>query len=144
MNKSLETIRGSWATRDREAAEANRNILHKSLDQIPAELRERFVSVLEWADRIEVSSDMLLDISVKHEEAQTNEILFLEAQIKKLLQGIQQIKDIDSIKAVRVAARDAIDQIGDHKLKKEQVRLTGELATRGPAISPKAAETASQ
>ena len=109
MNKTLETIRGSWITRDREAAETNRNNLHKSLDQFPAELREKFASVIEWADRIEMSSDMLLNVSVKFEEAQLNEILFLEAQIKKLLQGIQQIKDIDSIKTLRQIAimRDA-------------------------------------
>jgi hypothetical protein len=135
MNKTLETIRGSWITRDREAAEANRNILRKSIDQIPAELSERFVSIVEWAHRMEVSSDMLLDVSVKYEEAQINEILFLEAQIKKLLQGIQQIKDIDSIKTLRQIARDTIDLIGDHKLKQEQARLAGELATRGRAIS---------
>lgn len=130
MNKTLETIRGSWAARDREAAEANRNILRDSIDQIPADLRDSFVSVVEWAESIEVSSDMLMDVSVKFEEAQLNEILFLEAQLKKLLQAIQQIKDIDSIKAVRVAARDAIDQIGDHKLKQEQKRLEAELTSR--------------
>ena len=140
MNKTLETIRGSWITRDREAAEANRNILHNSIDQIPAELHEQFVSVLEWADRIEMSSDMFLDVSVKFEEAQLNEILFLEAQIKKLLQAIQQIKDIDSIKTLRQVARDTIDRIGDHKLKQEQKRLAEDLASR-PAISPIAAGT---
>jgi hypothetical protein len=100
MNKTLETVRGSWTTRDRETAEANRNILHNSIEQIPAELHEQFVSVLEWADRIEMSSDMLLEVSVKFEEAQLNEILFLEREVKKLLQGIQQIKDIDSIKTL--------------------------------------------
>lgn len=143
MNKTLETIRGSWITRDREAAEANRNILRNSLSKIPVDLRDSFVSVVEWAERIEVSSDIYLDVSVKFEEAQLNEILFLEAQIKKLLQAIQQIWDIESIKALRIAARDTIDLIGDHKLKQEQKRLTEELVSRS-AISPIAAGTTSQ
>ena len=39
MNKTLETIRGSWITRDRETAETNRGVLHNSLDQIPASIR---------------------------------------------------------------------------------------------------------
>jgi len=143
MHKTFETIRGSWITRDRETAEANRNILRNSIDQIPAQLSERFVSVIEWADCIEMSSDMLLDVSVKFEEAQLNEILFLEGQIKKLLQGVQQIKDIDSIKTLRQIARDTIDQISDHKLKQEQKRMAAELASR-EATSPKADGTASQ
>jgi len=41
MNKTLETIRGSWITRDRETAEANRDILQKSIDQVPADLRDK-------------------------------------------------------------------------------------------------------
>jgi hypothetical protein len=137
MNNALETIRGSWITRDRETAEVNRNILRNSIDQIPTDLHDSFVSVVEWAERIEVSSDMLMGASVKFEEAQLNEILFLEAQIKKLLQGIQQIKDIDSIKTLRQIARDSIDQIADHKLKQEQKRLEAELTSRiiAPTIS---------
>jgi len=42
MNKSLETIRGSWLTRETETAEANREVLRNSIDQIPANLREKF------------------------------------------------------------------------------------------------------
>lgn len=136
MNKTLEAVRGSWTTRDREAAEANRNILRDSLSQIPVDLRDSFVSVVKWAESIEVSSDMLLDVSIKFEESQLKEILFMEGEVTKLLQGIQQIKDIDSIKVLRQIARDTIDRISDHKLKKEQKRLAEELISRS-AISPR-------
>jgi len=57
MNKTLETIRGSWITRDRETAEANRNILRNSIDWIPADLREKFLNVPDWAERTEQWSD---------------------------------------------------------------------------------------
>jgi hypothetical protein len=50
MNKTLETIRGSWLTRDRETAEAIRNSLRDSVDQIPVYLRENLLSVLDWAE----------------------------------------------------------------------------------------------
>ena len=53
MNKTLETIRGSWITRDREIAEANREYLHTAADQIHTDLREKFLSVLEWSERTE-------------------------------------------------------------------------------------------
>ncbi len=137
MNKALETIQGSWITRDREAAEANRVILHDSLDQIPTNLRETFLSVLEWADRIDASSDILLDVSVKCEERQINEIIFLEGQIKTLIEAIRQTKDIDSIRELRTTARETIDRIRDHKLREEQPRLAAELVSRNPpATSP--------
>jgi len=137
MNKALETIRGSWITRDRETAEANRVVLHNSLDQIPANLRETFLSVLEWADSIETSSDVLLDVSIKYEEQKINEIIFLEGQIKTLIEAIRQTKDIDSIRELRTTARETIDRIRDHKLREEQPRLAAELVSRNPpATSP--------
>ena len=39
MNKTLETIRHSWLTRETETAEADRKILRNSIDQIPADPR---------------------------------------------------------------------------------------------------------
>ena len=128
MNKTLETIRGSWITRDRETAEANRVVLHNSLDQIPANLRETFLSVLEWADSIETSSDVLLDVSIKYEEQKINEIIFLDAQIKTLIEAIRQTKDIDSIRQLRTVARDTIERMRDRK----NQRLANELAGRNP------------
>ncbi|SRR6266849_9096787 len=136
MNKTLETIRGSWITRDRETAEANRIVLHNSLDQIPTDLREKILPVLEWADSIEASSDMLLDVSVKYEERQINEIIFLEGQIRGLIGAIRQTKHIDSIRQLRTVARDTIERMRDRKNQEERERLADELAGRAnPALS---------
>jgi hypothetical protein len=123
MNKTLETIRGSWITRDREAAEANRDILRNSITQIPAGLREKFVSVLKWVDSIEASTDTLLNATTKHEEKQIGEILFLEKEFKTLIDAIRQTKDADSIPGLRTSARESIGRIQDHKLREEQTRL---------------------
>jgi len=38
-----------WLTRDRDVAEANRNYLRQVVDKIPTRLRDKFLSVLEWA-----------------------------------------------------------------------------------------------
>ena len=43
----------------REIAEANREYLRFAAEQIPAELREKFLSVVDWADRIEASGDVI-------------------------------------------------------------------------------------
>jgi hypothetical protein len=45
MNKTFEAIRGSWITRDSEAAEANRDVQHKSLDEIPNDICRPMYSV---------------------------------------------------------------------------------------------------
>jgi len=134
MNKALETIRGSWITRDRETAEANRVLLHNSLDQIPDGVREKLLPVLKWADGIEALSDILLDVSVKYEERQINEIVFLEAQIKTLIEAIRQTKDIDSIRQLRTVARETIERMRDRKYQEERERLADELAGRNPAL----------
>jgi len=130
MNKTLETIRGSWITRDRETAEANRVLLHNLLDQIPAGVREKVVSVLEWADSIEATSDILLDVSVKYEESQINEIIFFEDQIRGLIDAIRQTKDVDSIRHLRTVARETIERMRDRKNQEERERLADELASR--------------
>ena len=144
MNKTLETIRGSWITRDRETTEANRVILHNSIDQIPASVREKILPVLEWSDRIEASSDILLDVSVKYEEQKINEIIFLDAQIKGLIDAIRQTKDIDSIRQLRTVARQTVERMRDHKNQEERERLADELASHNPSTSPIIAERVSQ
>jgi hypothetical protein len=129
MNKALETIRGFWITRDREAAETNRAILRDSIDQIPSELREKFFSIVDWADRIEASSDVILDGAVKDCDRQTSEIIFLEAQIKGLIEAIRLTKDVDSIQALRVITRETIGRIQERKHQEELKRLQQEGAT---------------
>ena len=97
MNKTLETIRGSWITRDREAAETNRVILHNSIDHIPVDLREKFLSVLAWAENAVSWNDIIIDGACRDSDRHLNEIMFLEGQIKTLIEAIRQTKDVDSI-----------------------------------------------
>jgi hypothetical protein len=135
MNKTLETIRGSWITRDREAAEANRNILHKSLDRIPNDICERFLHVLEWADHTEHWNDIIVDGTAKDAEQHINEAMFLESQIKVLIDAIRSTKTADSIPQLRTIARDTIERMRDWKYQKEQKRLGLDLASRTQAGS---------
>src|SRR6266852_9020987 len=105
MNKTLETIRGSWITRDHEIAEANREYLRTVTDQIPAELRENFLNVLDWSERTEKWSDIIIDGACKDLDRRMNGIIFLESQIKILIQAIRITKDVDSIRTLRVVTR---------------------------------------
>src|SRR5713226_5435217 len=84
MNKTLETIRGSWITRDHEIAEANREYLRTTLDRIPADLREKFLNVLDWSERTEKWSDIIMDGACNSDQ-RLNEIIFLETRIKTLI-----------------------------------------------------------
>ena len=63
------------------------------------------------------------------------EILFLEKEMKTMIEAIRQMKDVDSIPGLRTVAKESIDRIGDHKLQEEQTRLATELAARA-ATSP--------
>jgi hypothetical protein len=64
-----------------------------------------------------------------------NEIMFLEAQIKVLIQAIRVTKDIESIQTLRAVARETIERMRDRKYQEEQERLAEELATRNSAAS---------
>ena len=132
MNKTLETIRGSWITRDREAAEANRNILRNSIGQIPVDLHEKILSIVDWADRIETSSDVILDGAVKDGDRLTSEIIFLETQIKTLIEAIRVTKDVDSIRSLRAITRETIERIEERKRQEELKRLQEEQAVFVP------------
>jgi hypothetical protein len=134
MNKTLETIRGSWISRDRETAEANRIILHNSIDQIPAELREKFLSILDWAERTEQWSDMISDGACQDSDRHLNEIIFLEAQIKILIQAIRVTKDVELIRTLRAVARETIGLMEKRKRQEELKRLQEERATFVPPV----------
>jgi len=137
MNKTLETIRGSWITRDREAAETNRAILRDSINQVPADLREKFLSVLEWSERTEQWSDIIIDGACKDSDRRLNEIIFLEAQIKVLIQVIRVTKDVESIRQLRATTRDTIERMEERKHQEELKRLQEEGATfTPPGTSP--------
>jgi len=132
MNKTLETIRSSWITRDREAAETDRSILRNSVDQIPTDLREKFRSVLDWAERTEQWSDIIIDGACKDSDRRMNEIIFLEAQIKGVIQAIRVTKDVDSIRALRATTRETIERMEERKHQEELKRLQEEGATFAP------------
>jgi hypothetical protein len=123
MNKTLEAIRGSWIARDREAAEANRNILRHAIDRIPADLCEKFVGVLEWAENTEGWNDAIIDVAARNSEGHINENRFLEEQIKCLIQAIRVTKDVDSIKALRAVTRETIERLEERKYQEERKRL---------------------
>jgi len=127
MNKTLETIRGSSITRDREAAETNRTILRNSLDQIPIDLRQKFLSVLDWAERTEQFSDLVLDEACNESYWRLNEIAFLKKQIKILIQAIRETR-VDSIQQLRAITRETIERIKERKREEELKRLQEEQA----------------
>ena len=135
MNKTLETIRGSWLTRETETAEANREVLRNSIDQIPANLREKFLSIVDWADRIEASADVILDGAVKDWDRLTSENNFLEAQIKILIQAIRVTKDVDSIRALRAVTRETIKRMEERKHQEELKRLQEEASSVNGQVS---------
>src|SRR5216683_3062113 len=132
MNKTLETIRGSWITRDRETAEANRDILRNSIDRIPVDLREKFLNVLEWSERTEQWSDIIIDGACKDSDRRINEIMFVEAQIKILVQVIRVTKDVDSIRTLRAITRETIERMEVRKRQEELKRLQEEQAVFVP------------
>jgi hypothetical protein len=135
MNKVLETIRGSWITRDRETAEANRAVLRDSIDRIPVDLREKFLNVLDWSERTEKWSDIIIDGSCKDSDRRMNEIIFLESQIKILIQAIRVTKDVDSIRTLRAITRETIERMEEHKRQEELKRLQGQEAAFVPALN---------
>jgi|ERR1700730_9206133 len=79
MNSTLETIRDSWLTRDREVAEENRHYLRQNIDEISAEFRDKFLSVLKWAENTEQLDD-IVDHSIKQSATDSEEVQFIERQ----------------------------------------------------------------
>jgi hypothetical protein len=137
MNKVLETIRGSWITRDHEIAGANREYLRTVLDQIPADLREKFLNVLDWAERTERWSDIIIHGACKDSDLRMNEIIFLESQMKIVIQAIRVTKDVDSIRALRATTRETIERMEERKREEDQKRLQEESAALVlPGTSP--------
>src|SRR5882762_3121077 len=135
MNKTLETIRHSWLTRETETAKADRAILRNSIDQIPADLREKFLSVVDWASRIEASANVILDGAVKDWDRLKSENNFLEAQIKILIQAIRVTKDVDSIRALRAVTRETIKRMEERKHQEELKRLQEEASSVNGQVS---------
>ena len=135
MNKTLESIRGSWLTRETETAEADRAVLRDSENQIPADLREKFISVLNWAERTEQWSDNVIDGACKDSERRMNEIIFLEAQIKGIIQAILVTKDVESIRQLRATTRETIERMEEWKRQEELKRLHEEASSVNGQVS---------
>jgi len=78
---------------------------------------------VEWADRIELWNDIIVDGSAKDSDRRLNEIIFLEAQIKILIQAIRVAKDIESIRQLRATTRETLERMEERKRKEELKRL---------------------
>jgi len=135
MNKTHETIRHIWLTRETETAKADRAIMRNLIDQIPADLREKFLSVVDWASRIEASANVILDGAVKDWDRLKSENNFLEAQIKILIQAIRVTKDVDSIRALRAVTRETIKRMEERKHQEELKRLQEEASSVNGQVS---------
>ncbi len=123
MNKVLETIRGSWITRDHEIAEANREYLRGTLDRIPADLREKFLNVLDWSERTEQWSDIIIDGACKDSDRRLNKIIFL---------AIRVTKDVESIRQLRATTRETLERMEERKREEDLKRLQEEAAVFVP------------
>ncbi len=119
MNKIFETLRGSWITRDREKAEDNRNYIH-SAEKIPAEVQERMLLIVDRAESTEEFCDKVIDVTGKDASRHTQEIVFLETQIKGLIRAIRSGKDLESLRAV---ANETIQRLRERVDREEQERL---------------------
>jgi hypothetical protein len=123
MNKTLESIRGSWLTRDSEVAKASSNCLRQAVDKIPVELRDSVDTVIDWAERNEEWNDLIIECAAKNSAAKFEEIQFIETQIKGLIDAIRATKDVESIKALRTVARETIERMSERKHREELKRL---------------------
>lgn len=109
--------------------QADRTILRDSIDQIPLGLRTKLLAVLEETEETQQSFSVFMEFSAKDAERHVQEVMFLEGQIKTLLQTIRATKDADSITALRVTAKETIERIQERKRQEELKRLTAKPAS---------------
>jgi hypothetical protein len=89
------------------------------IDRTPADVREKFLSVLEWAENTKSWNDAMIDRACKDSDRRINEVMFFEAQIKVLIQAIRVTKDVDSIRQFRATTRETIERIRERKCQGE-------------------------
>ena len=70
-----------------------------------------------------------MDFSAKDAERHVQEIIFLESQIKGLLQAIRATKEADGIPALRATAKETIERIQERKRPEELRRLAATTRT---------------
>ena len=91
---------------------------------------------MEWADRIELWNDIIVDGSAKDSDRRLNEIIFLEAQIKILIQAIRVTKDVESIRQLRLTTRETIERMEQRKREEDLKRMQKEEAAFIPPGAP--------
>ena len=64
-----------------------------------------------------------------------NEIIFLEAQIKILIQAIRVTKDVESIRQLRATTRETIGRMEERKRQEELKRLQEEASSVNGQVS---------
>jgi len=133
MNKFFEPLRGSWITREREKAEDNRNYIRGAAENIPTEVRERMLLIVDRAESTEQFCDSLIQVTGKDASRQTQKIMFLESQIKGLIQAIRSGKDAESLRAV---ARETVERLRERAYREEQERLHASSSTSASLPSP--------
>jgi hypothetical protein len=65
-----------------------------------------------------------------------NQIIFLEAQIKALIQAIRVTKDVNSIRRLRAVTRETIERMRDRKRQEELKRLPSSAGKTSAACYP--------
>jgi hypothetical protein len=136
MNEVFEPLRGTWIAHDIEVAEGQRNYIRKISDQIPDEIRDTMLAIVNYAETTEQCCDQWNDACIKAAVQQTHENMFLEEQLKGLLKVIGAAKDADSIRRLLQEARDVIERIREFKYKQEQERLQEEGFVIAPPTPP--------
>jgi hypothetical protein len=102
--------------------------LRAVIDQIAADLPEKFLNVLDWSERTERWSDIIIDGACKDSDRRLNELIFLEGQIKILVQAIRVTKDVVSIRTLRATTWETIERMEERKREEDQKRLREEGA----------------
>lgn len=108
----------------------NRHYIRNHADQIPAELREKMLVVIQHGEETENWNRVLVGGWAKESEKHIAEIVFLKAQIKGLVDAIHAAT---SKKPLCEAADACMERIRDRAHAEEQKRLAAELASRGVA-----------
>ncbi|HKN75493.1 MAG TPA: hypothetical protein VJW94_09975 [Candidatus Acidoferrum sp.] len=129
----------SWVQFFHDQAVDSREYVKKVADQIPVEIRDALLSIVQWAEEMEKSCDMWCDIVFKQMEEEIHLNMLLEEEMKTLFAAIRATKRQDAIRALRETARDSGNRIRAWKFEAEQKRLQAEgfmIARPSPPAVP--------
>lgn len=126
----------TWVQFFHDQAADSREYIKKASDQIPVEIRDALLSIVQWAEAMEQFCDQWCDIVYKQTDEETHLNMFLEEEIKTLFAVIRATKHQDSIRALREAARDSGNRIRAWKFEAEQTRLHQQDVTILPPLPP--------